>query len=254
MKTSFYFLLWIIIYPILDLVNSPVIEENSFLIALAVVWGLSWFINRSMPHILARERALEIVPILEDIYSGNIAAFRKRLSGELRVGLVTSFYFLISTVVILFAVIAYGASDWIALLIFAFFTIGQISRTSTIYKSLIEINHDPSREQCSEAARRVYNIDYSGYEGMRASTTSSSEMLPPPAPRFKTFLIVSLIIAALCAISGVIFLGRGIILAFFADNKMIISSIAVMNFLYGSLAAYFGVKDFISSLRALRHK
>lgn len=52
MKTSFYFVLWILIYPILGLFNNTVINDNAFIVALAVVWGFSWLLNRIMPETL----------------------------------------------------------------------------------------------------------------------------------------------------------------------------------------------------------
>ncbi len=37
MKTSFYFVLWILIYPILGLLNNSFINENSFVVPLAFI-------------------------------------------------------------------------------------------------------------------------------------------------------------------------------------------------------------------------
>ena len=63
MKTSFYFVLWILIYPILGLLNNSFIDNNAFIVALAVVWGVSWLLNRIMPNTLTYERALNVAPI-----------------------------------------------------------------------------------------------------------------------------------------------------------------------------------------------
>ena len=79
MKTSFFFVLWILIYPILRLFNNSFINNNTFIVALAVVWGLSWLLNRIMPDTITYERASRIAPILEDVYTGNVASFKKRL-------------------------------------------------------------------------------------------------------------------------------------------------------------------------------
>lgn len=62
MKTSFYFVIWILIYPLLGLLNIDFINNNSFIIALAVVWGLSWLLNRLIPNILLYEYALRTAP------------------------------------------------------------------------------------------------------------------------------------------------------------------------------------------------
>lgn len=55
MKTSFYFVLWILIYPILGLFHSSFIDNNSYIVALAIVLGLSWILNRLMPTTLSYE-------------------------------------------------------------------------------------------------------------------------------------------------------------------------------------------------------
>lgn len=80
MKTSFYFVLWILIYPILGLFNNSFIYNNAFIVALAIVWGLSWLLNRIMPDTLTYERVLQVAPILEDVYTGNVASLRSVLS------------------------------------------------------------------------------------------------------------------------------------------------------------------------------
>ncbi len=82
MKTSFYFVLWILIYPILGLFNNDFIAENSFVVAIAVVWSLSWLLNRMMPDTLTYERVSQIAPVMENVYTGNVEAFIKRLRTE----------------------------------------------------------------------------------------------------------------------------------------------------------------------------
>ena len=57
MKASFYFVIWMVIYPILGLFNNNFIDNNAFIVALAIVWVLSWILNRIMPDTLAYESA-----------------------------------------------------------------------------------------------------------------------------------------------------------------------------------------------------
>ena len=114
MKTSFYFVLWILIYPILGLFNNGFINNNAFIVALAAVWGLSWLLNRLMPQTLTYERVSQIAPILEDVYTGNVASFGKRLTRESSIELVTAIYFAVTTIVIGIAVFIAGINDWIA--------------------------------------------------------------------------------------------------------------------------------------------
>lgn len=37
MRTSFYFVLWILIYPILGLFNNSFTDNNAFIVALAIM-------------------------------------------------------------------------------------------------------------------------------------------------------------------------------------------------------------------------
>ena len=80
MKTSFYFIVWILIYPLLGLFHNSFINQNAFIVALLAVWGLSWLLNRTMPETLSYERATHTAPLLEYVYTGNIGGFRKHVT------------------------------------------------------------------------------------------------------------------------------------------------------------------------------
>ena len=162
MKTSFYFVLWILIYPILGLLNNSFIDNNAFIVALAVVWGLSWLLNRIMPNTLTYERALNVAPILEDVYTGNVASFSKRLSKEATIELVTAIYFIVTTIVIAIAIFKAGVNDWIALIIFGFFTFGAISRSAGLIKAKTNLKNNPNPEQCMEIAEETYKLPQFG--------------------------------------------------------------------------------------------
>lgn len=250
MKTSFYFVVWIAIYPILGLLNNRFIDENSFVVALAAVWGLSWWLNKMMPKTLTYERTLQVAPIAEDIYTGNTAAFIKRLTRETRIETIISIYFLVTTAVIAYAVFKAGANDWIALIVFAFFTFGAISRSIKLNNALSQIKGNPTPEQCAETAGEIYQLDYAAYYEGRQHV-GYDEMLPPRPTHFKMFQIFSIVIAAICAILGLIY----IILAIagvIANHTFAFAAISSMYLLYGSLAAYFGIKDFFTTLNSIK--
>lgn len=135
MKTSFYFVLWIMIYPILGLFNNSFIDNNAFVVALVAVWGLSWLLNQVMPKTLTYERVTQVAPILEDVYTGNVASFGKRLTRESIIELVTAIYFTLTTILICVAVFVVGINDWIALIVFGLFTFGAINRAITLIKA-----------------------------------------------------------------------------------------------------------------------
>ena len=245
MKTSFYFVLWILIYPILGLLNNSFIDNNAFIVALAVVWGLSLLLNQIMPNTLTYERALNVAPILEDVYTGNVASFSKRLSKEATIELVTAIYFIVTTIVIAIAIFKAGVNNWIALLIFGFFTFGAISRSAGLIKAKTNLKNNPNPEQCMEIAEETYKLDYASYYEAR-NGADNSHMMPEKPKHFKILQVCSTIISAICTLLGAAYIFLGVILFF--GQPIEVQTIAGMYFLYGTLATYFGIKDFISGV------
>ena len=245
MKTSFYFVLWILIYPILGLLNNSFIDNNAFIVALAVVWGISLLLNRIMPNTLTYERAINIAPILEDVYTGNVDSFSKRLSKEATIELVTVIYFIVTTIVIAIAIFKAEMNDWIALLIFGFFTFGAISRSTRLIKAKTNLKNNPNPEQCMEIAEETYKLDYASYYEA-CNGVDYSHMMPEKPKHFKIFQVCSTIISAICILLGAAYIISGVILFF--GQPIEVQTIAGMYFLYGTLATYFGIKDFISGV------
>ena len=241
MKTSFYFFLWIIIYPLLNLLHSPWVYQNSFIVALFVVWALSWILNKNMPDTLRYEKVSEMVTILEEVYTGNVKAFMQRLSRMVTIEFITAIYLGVAFIFVLFSMVRGSADDWIALLIFGFFAFGSISRAVKLNQVYHRIKQDPTPEECASVVEETFRVDYSGYYNSRVHTTVEA-MLPPQPKHFKAFQVFSLIIAIICALFGLFYLIISIII--FAENRSAEAiSGGIMYFLYGSLAAYFGIKD-----------
>lgn len=248
MKTSFYFVIWIVIYPILGLFNNSFIDNNAFIIALAVVWGLSWLLNRMMPKTLTYERITQIAPILEDVYTGNVSSFRKRLSREANIETITAVYFVFTIVVIAIAIFKFGANDWIALVVFGLFTYGAISHSISLLGAKFKLRSNPTSEQCMEIAEDTYNLDYTTYYEAH-NGVSYQDMFPPKPRYFKVFKVFSIMFATISALLGLLYIVLGVMIMF-SEANLNADAIAVagMYFLYGSLAAYFGVKDFVSCI------
>ena len=250
MKTSFYFVLWILIYPILGLFNNAYIENNAFIVALIAVFGISWLLNKMMPYILGYDRVSEIAPILEDIYTGNVKSFSKRLSGEATVECIYAIYLTITAIVIAISIFKFGIEDWIALVIFGFFAIGSISKAIKLLKAKFDLKSNPSPEQCMQIAENVYELNYESYYEEHQNKTYT-EMLPPRPKYFKVFQIFSLIVAILSTLFGLWFIINGIAIIFHSQS-IEYGAVAGMYFFYGSLATYFGIKDLVSIIQSLR--
>ena len=250
MKTSFYFVLWILIYPILGLLNNEFINNNAFFVAIVVVWGLSWLLNRVMPKTLAYERASQIAPILEDVYTGNVSSFSKRLSSDTLIETVTAIYFSVTTLVVAMTIFLVGINDWVALIVFGFFTIGAISRSIKLGKAKAALHSNPTPEECMDIAADVYQLDYASYYEEHEGV-DYADILPPKPRYFKGFQIFSLVVAAIAAILGLLYIVSGILIMF-NGRSIEIGALAGMYFLYGSLATYFGVKDIITIAKSFK--
>lgn len=244
MKTSFYFVLWILIYPILGLFNNSFIDNNAFIVALAIVWGLSWLLNRMMPDTLTYERVSQVAPILEDVYTGNVSSFKKRLARESNIETVTAIYFIVTTIVIALAIFKAGVNDWIALAIFGFFTYGAISRSISLIRAKATLKSNPTPEQCMEIADETYKLDYTSYYDAH-NGVSYQDMLPEKPKYFTAFKVFSVVIAAIASVLGLLYIILGVLIML-SQTTLEAGALAGMYFLYGSLAAYFGVKDFVS--------
>lgn len=249
MKTSFYFVVWIVIYPLLGLLHNEFIYNNSFFVALIVVWAISWFINRNMPDTLRYERVSGTYPVLESVYTGNVAVFSKRLGSMALTESVTSVYFCLTTVFIIITSLRSG-SGWFELIIFGLFALGTITRSSRLVNSYFKLKRNPTPDECVAIAEDTFKLNYTAYFDQRQGR-SYVDMFPPRPQYYKAFLVVSAIIAVVAAVLGVITITFAIIASY--SNASVGNGImAGMYFLYGALATYFGIRDLISCLRAFK--
>ena len=161
----------------------------------------------------------------------------------------TSAYFVVSTVVIGYAVFSAGVNDWIALGVFLLFTFSSISGANKLLNANYKLKDNPNPEQCAEIAEETYKLDYSSYYEERQNH-SYEEMLPPRPKHFKAFQIFSIVMAIVATVLGIIYLGLGIGVML-ASQGAAAKALAGMYFLYGSLATYFGIKDIITIVQAM---
>lgn len=253
MKTSFYFVIWIIIYPILGLFNNSVINESGFFIALFLIWGLSRLLNKAMPETINYERATRSGAILNDVYTGNVSSFWKRLRGQLWVQMVTAAYFCLATAVLAYACFAQGVNGWIALVIFAFFGFSVASRSNKIYKAYAALKSNPTAEECRDIAENTYGLDYTYYHTLREQY-GNADILPPRPRHYTAFQWFSIVVAAISALFGLLYIVIALVVAITAGLAISAQAVAWMYLLYGSLAFYYGVKDFISIIKSFRRK
>ena len=252
MKSSFYFLVWILIYRVIDLFHLPNVGEYSFLIAFVFVMFLSYALNRMMPRVISYDRITSTAHLLEDVYNGNVKAFRKRLARQAVVETVTAIYFGLTVAVLLIIIFMTHQYDIFALIIFAFLAVGAIGRSGKLIQANRRLSSEPSPEECARITIDTYNLDYEGFYNNHQNRTLE-EMLPPRPAHYNVFLVFSFIIASITTVLGVGFVITSLMTILHA-GVVGFGSIATgaMYFLYGSLAAYFGLRDAYSTFLSLR--
>lgn len=249
MKTSFYFVLWTAIYPLLGLLHSETVRSNGFLFALLVVFGISWLLRKAMPRVLGYETAARTAAYLEPVYRGDVAAFRRLVRRDAVVESVSGAYFAVTTAYILILVFS-GEGDWFDLMIFALLLWAAASRANALLKAVRELSDHSVPAVCVQVAEKIYRMDYASFYEAHAGRTLA-ETLPPRPRTYTAFLVVSIIISALCILCGIVYM----VIAFATEAWRFTAfsgALTGMTVLYGLLAIYFGVRDLMSCARSLK--
>lgn len=134
MKTSFYFVLWILVYPILDLVGIS--ADNSFIVALLLIWLISNLLNRQLRPIIYYNQALYVGGILRMAERGNLEGLRKKIRNQVLISAITATYMAIMTAVLIIQVIESQNYDIIPLIIFGLITVAEIWRLKKALQAL----------------------------------------------------------------------------------------------------------------------
>lgn len=248
MKTSFYFVIWILIYPLLNVMGISGAGDFSLILAIAAVWGLSALLRKAMPHTLFFSHIMSMAPLLEDVYTDNVAAVRKRLRRDMLLQVFTSVYFLAAIAFMIVQLMRYQDFDAIGIVIFVFLAIGSVTRSNTLYKAYQSLTANPTKEQCIAIVDSVYRYGYAAYAQQRGNM-SYAELLAHYRPRtYTVYQIVAVVFAVLCSVLGAITLLWAVVLMGGSTTS------GVMLLLYGSLALYYGITDSISVIAQMRRR
>lgn len=253
MKTSFYFVLWIGIYPVLDLIPSQGLQEYSFLVALFIVFGISWMLRRHMLPTMTYDNAYGAFQLLENLYEGKVDKVKHQITRQAVVETLSAAYFAVTTVVLLYVILHSEMSQLYALIIFVFLAIGTTSRAARLLKASGQLRSNPSPEDAILIAQSLYGFNYADYYERRQSLPLSALM--PPRPKYFTwYLGVSLLTALVCTAAGVAFGVFGVLILAKGTHTPGATGAGIINMLYGTLAAYFGIRDAITTISQLRSK
>ena len=243
MKTSFYFVLWIILqYIFLQIDNyfvpyfvSVYIERAYFEIDIVIVLILYWIINHtsSSQQYCWYETELRRLNNFghEHIRNKFRSQSSKRLSYSLNtlviVGFCFSIIFIAWTLYHAHVSDLWGRIDWICVIIFLFFTCRIVSKSiDNIYDlrhSYLPNSIDSSQKE--EYINQVYNHTHQ---------------------KFIFYQRLNIVSSIISFILGVIIFSAAIYLFLTHCEKRAIG-VACIFYIYGSLATFFGIKDFVTT-------
>ena len=245
MKTSFYFVFWILIYPLIDMLNIPFLNENSFFIAcIFIMFILPKIVNRIFKKDLVYLQQKANIDSLEDIYSNNLTKIRKNIFTNILLTGVSFIYF----VSFIIGINILSFSDSILLyIVFGFLSIvygnGLIKQLKLYWELkdieyidndsiylLIDDNNIPYYENYYET--RQYN-----------SYNDICSQLGNPRKAFK---ITSIIFSIISIILGITLLIIWLPVLLYANTG---ESFIIAMILYASMAFFYGVKDIIETIR-----
>lgn len=239
MKTSFYLVIWIIICICLLLCNTnEFVRENIAIISTIIVLGLLWVINTrlsSQLYLLHERKLLRVRSLSYNI--DNISKTNERvpnLSSFIRYGRVI--FFVISLIFIGYNLVYYrvldywwGLTDWFGFIIFTIFSLQIIFKTPFRRDDISESN----------IINETHVIEY------KKHVISS---IPKCFLFYKKLNIFFSILATLLGI----LIGVCAIYLFVIhkETRLVTPTIglACAFYIYGTLATYFGIKDFLSIL------
>lgn len=245
MKTSFYFVMWICIYPILELTGVPFLMEHSFFVAfLIVMFAVPYLTNKIFEKDIIYMRNKQAIDYFEAIYTNNVAKLKKRLMTNIILNSVVFVYFVSYVIGILvlgipdalmqyivFGVLSLLAGSWI---------VKNVSQYMKI-KDIEEFDEDNIEYVLTENDMPIYE----SYKAQR-SVVSYQQMLASLGKGGKSLKITSIVFAIICTLLGIVFVYQWLPMLFFDfKGELIIMAMVV----YASMAVYYGINDLIESIR-----
>lgn len=241
MRTSFFFVMWIIVYPILDIVGIDGIEKYSFVIALMLIGGLSMVLRRVFPEMIEYDASVEKYPILEVVFNDEVAIFRKRLRRSFEIEAITGIYFIFTILLSLLFMMELRRPMIIEVAVFGVLAYGSIAHALRLRRALSSVNDNPSPQNCMGIVDDVYRTNYIEYYNMR-KLYSYDELMSDRPRHYGAYRTVSIAFAVIATILGCATIVLSI-LSLTQTAAPLAAPMAIVMLLYGSLALIFGLKD-----------
>ena len=256
MKTSFSIALsFLIMYLLCKLhtSNANSIYNNNFSIfcvifSLALAFGITWILNRCMPKTIAYVKATKVAPILENIFSNDTQSFIRRLRRSLTFHFSVAFFFIIGSIVALFAIWHYPNSFgyeevWIAFIIFTAIAINSTTCSFRLMKSVRLLELQPTTQTCIDVATNYYHLDYASYHNAREEKTPE-QTLPTQPCYYLGYLFINSIASIICILAALLALFFSFL--FLHGDRLATNAEGLFLLTYGCILIYIGFRDILS--------
>ena len=246
MKTSFYFVAWILVYVLIDILNIQLLKENSFVAACVIVWGGAYIMNKVFATNVQNQHIREIAKFYEKIYTDDVSGLRKEVFKDLILEISATVYLLLA--IIGFATL--NAGEFVVYVVFGFFFLLSCKNTYKLLVKYNSIKNVSSLSEFTEDSITSFLIEeeidcYNSYCTER-NNHSFEEMYPPKERSYKIYQITSIVLSIVCILLGAVLLVYWLPLFFFANQGGFLITAMV---LYASMALFYGIKDLINCLK-----
>lgn len=231
MITSFYFVLWILIYFLIIISGNAALAGYGFFVALIGGYLIGRAANAMCKKTIERRNRRDFLAFMEIIYTDNQRQLCSIYHKQFML-LAASFIYMVVATVGLFV----GKADWLIIIIFGFFAFVTGRQVHAAY----------ARYQAVRDADGVLVPDHPVWHqavaqyAERRATASFRDLCPPPTASEKALRIFNMVISAVCILIGAffIYIYGSTMLTYGTHNPN-----AVINFAYGLLALVYGLSD-----------
>ncbi len=192
MNYSFYLSLWIITYLLIDILGGAALRQNSFFLAILIVWLLTAAVNRWCAPTLAAMARRRRLRLCEAIYQGDPAGIVEGNRQQFSMQAMFAAYMVV--VCICFLLIP---GQLAMFFIFGFFTFFSVKAALKSYAAYISVKTNIQ----AVVDQAKMSPDYQQFEQMRAQMPLRV-ILGPLTKGEKRMRISGLIFAILCFASG----------------------------------------------------
>ena len=243
MKTSFYFFLWFIVYYLISLTGVPALMNNSFLVALVLVYLISRLNGRLFAKDIAYQATLNKWYIFEAFYSHE----PRKIVNMLRDSVIGNSIWALYCILTVFGLLMLGIYNYLIIGVFGILGVISMVASSRNFNRMRDIKEN-GLPPFDKSPYAVFTPEYNHYS-MNRSIATAEALKPTPPAISKWVNILSIVFASLCTLIGI---GYVILLVINSIGDMYLIDVTFL--LYGVLAIYYGIRDLINSIRALCHK